>query len=407
MDGIFISYRRDDSAGHAGRLFDRLKQRFGAERVFMDVTDIVPGTDFVDAIERALASCCVLVTIIGRDWLTCTDQSGQPRIDNPHDFVYLETYTGLKRAVPVIPVLVEGASMPRTEALPRALQPLTRFQAVALGDAHWDADVFDVIDAIENLLAHKAAQSLLSRLHACVGQPWRKGLALMLLVAIILGLTRVLFPGSHGTAPPVATLAPNSTNAMQASRNTPSPHAAIHSFIQTDDTHLCYNLSNAVRATITPLFGELVSLPRDCVTGALTLGETYRLDATGTDGISVSELLAVNPFDSNAILASSHKAFEFGTVAIGARSADQVIAMTNEGSGVLKIHAAGMIGVAAADYVLKTDCQGLALKPKQQCTLSVHFKPTARDVRYAMISVDYLSRRSPLIIKLSGAGAGR
>ncbi len=407
MDGIFISYRRDDSAGHAGRLFDHLKQRFGAERVFMDVTDIAPGTDFVDAIERALASCRVLVTIIGRDWLACTDQSGQPRINNPHDFVYLETYTALARAVPVIPVLVEGASMPRSEALPSALQPLTRFQAVALNDAHWDSDVLEVIDAIENLLAHKAAQPLLSRLHAYVDQPWRKGLALILLVAIILGLTRVLFLAGHGTAPPIATLAPNSTGATQVSRHTPSPHATIHSFTQTDDTHLCYDLSNAVRATITPSFGELVSLPRDCVAGALTLGATYRLDATGKDGISVSELLAVNPFDSNAILISNQKAFDFGTVAIGAHSADQVFAVTNEGIGVLKIHAAGVIGVAADDYVLKTDCQGVDLKPKQQCALSVHFEPTARDVRYAMISVDYLSRRSPLIIKLSGAGAGR
>ena len=407
MDGIFISYRRDDSAGHAGRLFDHLKQRFGAERVFMDVTDIAPGTDFVDAIERALASCRVLITIIGRDWLACTDQSGQPRINNPHDFVYLETYTGLARAVPIIPVLVEGASMPRTEALPSALQPLTRFQAVALSDAHWDAEVLEVIDAIENLLAHKAAQSVVSRLHAYVGQPWQKGLALILLVVIILGLTRALFSDDHGAAPPVATLAPNTTDATQSSRNTRSPHATIHSFTQQDDTRLCYDLSNAVRATITPLFGELVSLPRDCVAGALTLGATYRLDATGKDGISVSKLLAVNPFDSNAILVSAQKAFDFGTVTIGGHSAAQVFTVTNEGIGVLKIHAAGMIGVAAADYVLKTDCQGLDLKPKQQCTLSVYFEPTAREVRYAMIGVDYLSRRSPLIIKLSGAGAGR
>ena len=91
VDGIFISYRRDDSAGYAGRLYDRLSAHFGADRVFMDVEGIEPGTDFVDAIERAVASCRVLIVLIGDEWLNAKDTSGRRRLDDPHDFIRLET----------------------------------------------------------------------------------------------------------------------------------------------------------------------------------------------------------------------------------------------------------------------------------------------------------------------------
>ena len=97
MAGLFISYRREDSAGHAGRLFDRLTQHFGKERVFMDVSDIEPGVDFVEAIDVAVGSCAVLVVVIGRNWLTCTDSAGRRRLDDANDFIRLETATALRR----------------------------------------------------------------------------------------------------------------------------------------------------------------------------------------------------------------------------------------------------------------------------------------------------------------------
>src|SRR6185436_15440168 len=90
MKGIFISYRRQDAAGHAGRLYDRLASHFGAERVFMDVEGIEPGLDFVDAIERAVGSCEVLIVIIGPGWLA-TDSARKRRLDDPKDFVRIET----------------------------------------------------------------------------------------------------------------------------------------------------------------------------------------------------------------------------------------------------------------------------------------------------------------------------
>jgi len=106
MPGIFISYRREDTAGHAGRLFDRLTQHFGKGRIFMDVSDIEPGTDFVEAIDKAVGSCDILIVVIGREWLTCADPGGHRRLDDPNDFIRLEAATALKRNIRVIPVLV-------------------------------------------------------------------------------------------------------------------------------------------------------------------------------------------------------------------------------------------------------------------------------------------------------------
>ena len=98
--------------GYAGRLYDRLAAHFGADHVFMDVQGIEPGVDFVDAIERALGSCEIMIVLIGKDWLTA-DSAGRRRLDDPNDFVRVETATALARGIRVVPVLVEGAEMPR------------------------------------------------------------------------------------------------------------------------------------------------------------------------------------------------------------------------------------------------------------------------------------------------------
>ena len=108
---MFVCYRREDSAGHAERLFDRLSAHFGADRVFMDVSTIEPGEDFVDAIQRTVAACDVQVVLIGRRWLTVTDMNGWPRLENSEDFVRLEISAALERQIRVIPVLVGGAAL--------------------------------------------------------------------------------------------------------------------------------------------------------------------------------------------------------------------------------------------------------------------------------------------------------
>ena len=149
MSGIFISYRRDDSAGHAGRLFDRLRERFGRQQVFMDVAGIDPGTDFVRAIDIAVSACDTLLVVIGRDWLACTDAHGQRRLDDPNDFVRLEVGTALKRDIRVVPVLVQNAAMPGVDELPDDLKLLIRRQATELSDERWDLDVQDLIAKLE------------------------------------------------------------------------------------------------------------------------------------------------------------------------------------------------------------------------------------------------------------------
>ena len=148
MRAIFISYRRDDAEGQAGRLFEDLEERFGKASVFMDVTGIEPGRDFRKVIEQQVASCGVLLAIIGRDWLTATDADGHRRLDDSADFVRLETAAALKRDIPVIPVLVRGAKMPRAEQLPEVLADLSFRNSVELSHARWASDVQLLINAL-------------------------------------------------------------------------------------------------------------------------------------------------------------------------------------------------------------------------------------------------------------------
>ena len=148
MRAIFISYRREDTEGHAGRLFRDLAERFGKELVFMDVTGIEPGRDFRRVIEQQVASCGVLLALIGKDWLTVADAEGRRRLDDPLDFVRLETASALKRDIPVVPVLVHGARIPRPEQLPEDLRELAYRNSVELTHARWESDVQVMIKAL-------------------------------------------------------------------------------------------------------------------------------------------------------------------------------------------------------------------------------------------------------------------
>jgi hypothetical protein len=141
MRSIFISYRRDDAEGQAGRLFDDLVAHFGSDSVFMDVAGLEPGRDFRRAIDQQVASCGVLLALIGKNWLDAKNDSGTRRLDDPMDFVRLETASALKRDIPVIPVLVRGASMPHADDLPGELKDLAFRNGVELTHARWDSDV--------------------------------------------------------------------------------------------------------------------------------------------------------------------------------------------------------------------------------------------------------------------------
>ena len=148
---IFINYRREDSAGHAGRLFDALSGRFEG-RLFMDVDNLDPGTDFIEAIEEAVGSCEALIVVIGREWLTVTDRTGRRRLDDPADFVRLEVASALARKVRVIPVLVQDATMPSAAELPDSIAALARRHAIELSDARWAYDVDRLARTIQDVL---------------------------------------------------------------------------------------------------------------------------------------------------------------------------------------------------------------------------------------------------------------
>ena len=156
MRAIFISYRRDDSEGQAGRLYDDLSRTFGDSSVFMDVTAIEPGLDFRKVIDHNVASCGVLLAVIGPGWLDAKDESGQRRLDNPLDFVRLETASALKRDIPVVPVLVRGARMPRADQLPPDLGELAYRNGLELTHARWDSDVEVLVKALHRHIKDEA-----------------------------------------------------------------------------------------------------------------------------------------------------------------------------------------------------------------------------------------------------------
>lgn len=140
--GVFVSYRRADSAGWTGRLVADLRRRFPATQVFMDLNAIGSGQDFVAAIESALASCRVVLVVIGPQWLAANAADAKPRLFAPDDLVHLEVSRALSAPeVHVIPVLVGNARLPGTEELPTALAPLARRQFFELSDTRWDYDV--------------------------------------------------------------------------------------------------------------------------------------------------------------------------------------------------------------------------------------------------------------------------
>jgi hypothetical protein len=156
---LFISYRREETAAYAGRLYDALSRRFGEEQVFMDI-GMEPGIDFVEQIGEAVAASRLLVAVIGPRWMSMEDASGRRRIDDPGDFVRVEIEAALQQAdVRVVPVLVQGASMPSAEELPPSLAEFARRNALELSDARWRYDVDRLTSTVERVLGVRARPS--------------------------------------------------------------------------------------------------------------------------------------------------------------------------------------------------------------------------------------------------------
>jgi class 3 adenylate cyclase len=148
MPRVFISYRRDDASGHAGRLYDDLSRGFGREQIFMDVDAIDLGADFVEIVEQAVDASDVMIAMIGKRWLTAADARNRRRLHDPDDFVRLEIATALGRNKRIIPILVQGAAMPRPDALPDDLKLLVRRNALEVRDTSWSVDVARLVRAL-------------------------------------------------------------------------------------------------------------------------------------------------------------------------------------------------------------------------------------------------------------------
>jgi hypothetical protein len=141
VTGIFVSYRREDSAGWGGRLVADLRRAFPRDPVFFDLVTVRPGEDFVDAVERAIASCSVVLVLIGPKWLATTESMGRPRIHDPDDLVRREVTAALRRpTLTVIPVLVGESRIPVAAELPEEVAPLVRLNALHLSDSRWEYD---------------------------------------------------------------------------------------------------------------------------------------------------------------------------------------------------------------------------------------------------------------------------
>ena len=154
---IFISYRRDDSRGYAGRLQGDLSRRYTDEHVFRDI-EIPPGADFGEYITSLVDKCNVVLAIIGPGWLDARNREGERRLDDPQDWVRLEIERALARdGVEVIPVLVDGARLPPREELPESLLPLRRRNAFELSDRRWDYDVEELGKHLDVLLRGTSA----------------------------------------------------------------------------------------------------------------------------------------------------------------------------------------------------------------------------------------------------------
>jgi hypothetical protein len=212
----FISYRREDTSGYAGRLRDELEERLGRGRVFRDVDTLRPGQDFVHEIQARLARCTTFLVLIGRDWVQMREAQGRRRLDQDDDYVRLEIETALaRRDLLVVPVLVEGAPMPAAADVPASMASLARRQAISLRDDTWEADV----DRLASLIGGGRRAS-----PAPPRVPWPAALGAAG-AAVLLGLW-LLWPGGPSSTSAVDTGATADSTAAAVTSDAPAAPAA-------------------------------------------------------------------------------------------------------------------------------------------------------------------------------------
>jgi hypothetical protein len=275
---VFISYRRDDIAGVAGRVSDRLAQEFGTNSLFMDVDSIPLGVNFVKALDDEVAKCDVLLAIIGRGWLDARDKDGQRRLDNQHDYVRIEVAAALKRDIPVIPILIDGAQVPNADQLPDNLKDLALRNGLNVRHDSFHSDTARLIHSLKELFGRSGAPPSQSKeLGAARGRTWLIGGG----VASVAALAWVLqshIPGNQPTVPPsaeptVVAQAPAATQPSPIPGPLPVPQApAPASQAPTTNVPLAQDRERALKPTDT--FSECANCPEMLVVpaGSFTMG---------------------------------------------------------------------------------------------------------------------------------------
>ena len=158
MSRIFISYRRQESSKDATALFERLARQFGPTAVFMDVEGMTLGLDFQEELNRQLDGCAVMLALMGPDWAELKDDDGERRLENPHDFVRIEIATALRRNIPLIPIFVDGARMPKAHRLPADLAKLPLRHGMPMDHLNWRAQTAQLVAALEKLMGGGARE---------------------------------------------------------------------------------------------------------------------------------------------------------------------------------------------------------------------------------------------------------
>jgi TIR domain-containing protein len=197
---IFISYRRDDAAGDAGRLADHLHRRFGKDRVFLDIDTIDPGTDFVRVLHDSLQETAAVLVVIGPRWTSVRSADGARRLESARDFVRLEVETALGRSIPVVPVLVQGAKMPDAKDLPSSLASLVNRQAATLDHAEFHDDAERLCDRLAAMIGGQTP-SRWSAMLRWWPQAMRRWWPAAAVAVVVLGLAAYFVAGRMNRGP--------------------------------------------------------------------------------------------------------------------------------------------------------------------------------------------------------------
>jgi hypothetical protein len=284
---IFISYRREDSADVTGRIHDRLVEHFGESAVFMDVDDIPLGVDFSKYIDDKVGQCEVLLAVIGRDWLSAIDAEGNRRLEMPGDFVRIELESALKRNIPVVPLLVRRASMPKAQDLPESIREFSRRNGMPVrADPDFNTDIDRLIQGLQREMTG-GTPLVSSRQHSAEKKPiWKR----KALVASVLGITLVsLLLGVYiWRSQSPARIA--RINGFQASPEMIRDGAS---------TTLRWKTTNAETVEILPMIGAVPTSGSKVVTP--TENTTYTMIARGSEGKYAKHAVSVRVVQSHPV----------------------------------------------------------------------------------------------------------